>query len=311
MLRAWAAALLLGALTPARAAEPACPDVSAGETPEDCPWAALARALRARPAELERLAPGIVRQLEADAKRPAWLSLWGESLNFDENARAVIVAPEILAALAAKLRVPYADAPLGRVHAGLEHTYGYLFSVLRTPYGFKRARWVRGELERGFGLPRGLLGPAPRQGTLLANATYLLGRLAFRGEPAELRRLEEGRRAAAPALRALDFARLDVRRLEEEVALGERRVLLRTDLVAFPSTGTANSRLLVYSVRDERGARLITAFPVAESFASRLLAPAELGDTPVSSRYNAYVPGLTGAARPGKRRLAPYGAGSM
>lgn len=301
MVRILASALLLGALA---RAEPPCPEE--GETPEDCPWAAVARTRGPASTRLKTLAPGIVRQLQADSKRKAWLFLWGESVNFDENAQGVIVAPDLLAAMAERLGVPYADRPDRRVHAGLEHTYGYLFSDLKTPYGFKRARWVRGELEKGLGLPRGLLGPEPKEGTLLSNATYLLGRVAFRGDRKELGLLEKHRGGAAPALRALDLDKLGVRRLEEEVLLGKRRVILRTDLAAFPSTGTANSHLLVYSVREGMRARLITAFPVAGTFVEKLLAPGELGDgKPVAARYNAYVAGLTGKPRPGKRRLAP------
>src|SRR5262245_23293041 len=119
--------LLLAALLPLSArAETACP--AAGETAQDCPWAGIARELRGKDAPLGRAfakaAPGIARQLKADAKRKEWLSLWGESVNFDEGAKAQIVDAAVLEELARRAGVPYADRPDKRVHAGLEHTYG-------------------------------------------------------------------------------------------------------------------------------------------------------------------------------------------
>src|SRR5205823_4357190 len=109
--------------------------------------------------------------------------LWGTSINYDELAKAIIVHPAILRALDksfvshAPMEVQNIDAqapesvatarllgvapthdPAGHplAHAGMEHTYGYLFSVLKTSFGYKRARWVSGESERGFGLKTGL-----------------------------------------------------------------------------------------------------------------------------------------------------------
>ena len=60
------------------------------------------------------------------------LALWGRSVNADENTGETIVHPAILAAIGALAGVPMR----GRfVQAGLQHTYGYLFSLIDTPYG--------------------------------------------------------------------------------------------------------------------------------------------------------------------------------
>src|SRR5262245_4006145 len=107
--------------------------------------------------------PYVYDQLRRDARFPGLFSLWGRCVNIDENTREVIVQPAILHALGdlAGVRVR------GRVvHAGLQHTYGYLFSLIQTPYGFKRDRWTSTDLERGLGVDLTLLGERPAAGTL-------------------------------------------------------------------------------------------------------------------------------------------------
>src|SRR5262249_2770464 len=115
-------------------------------------------------------------------------------VNVDEYAGQTIVHPEILRAIGelagVRMRSPV-------VHAGLQHTYGYLFSLIETPYGAKRDRWVTTDLETGFGLELSLLGEKPHDGTLLANLTWFLGRIVFRGRPASLPRLAKIGRAPA------------------------------------------------------------------------------------------------------------------
>lgn len=264
---------------------------SGGETALDRPWADIGRAAAAAPdapAALEILrssAPALVRELEADARRPAMLSLWGQSLNFDEHARATIVAPHVLEAFASVLGLP---APRGEVgHAGMTHSYGYVFSVLKTPYGFKRQRWVSGELEAGLGLPPGTFAPVPPKGTLLSNLTGFLGGIAFRGDERE--------RWLAAKPRRFDLSRRKPRRLSETVTLPDgRSFVLRTDLVPYLR---GDGSLLVYSYRDVAAARafLITAFPVAKAFADSLLDPKTLGEGRlITTRYNGYVDGVTG-----------------
>src|SRR5262245_47126296 len=88
-------------------------------------------------AVLRKLCPPVYRQIVQERKRPEVLSLWGRSSNVDENAGKVIVHPAILRAIGELAGVPM---PGRIVHAGLQHTYGYLFSLIETPYGFKRDR---------------------------------------------------------------------------------------------------------------------------------------------------------------------------
>ncbi len=285
-----------------------------GEKAEDCPWAGAARLLSAEAdagrdlgTVLAARTPGLLRQLDADAANPALLALWGESINYDELANGEIVRPETLALIAARLG---AAGPRGRIiHAGLEHTYGYLFSLLPTKFGFKRARWVRPDIEQGLGLPRGSAGPAPSEGTLLSNITCLAGGIALRDDPAARALLERAAASCSPAVKKYAFAGVKRSRLTEQVQLaGSRKVVLRTDFVPFSGEFGGNTHLLVYSVYDSalRRAYLVTAFPVNSGFVQSATAAGGLGaDKPVQTRYNAYVEGLTGAAKvKGSRAVA-------
>lgn len=295
-----------------------CPDASLGEAPEDCPWAAIARSLIASDTRkggvlplLKKEAPEIVKQLERVRHLKEYKALWSESINFDELAHGQIVDPAILRALgeAAQETVVLHEGPTPnemRAHAGLEHTYGYLFSVLKTSFGYKRARWVQGEVEHGFKLPDGLVGPNPREGSLFGNVTYFAGRIAFRGETAALETLDRSARAVPAAILKYDFNSLHPRRLVETVELASgRRVALRTDIVPFLApSGGGDAAWLVYSILDsaQGGPRLVTAFPVASSFADMVFKPENLGsDQPIITRYNGYVEGVTGAQVRGTR----------
>ena len=281
-------ALALAAWLAAPAAAQECP--MEGETAADCPWAAIGRDAAAAPDAAAALnilrssAPSVALAFEKDAKDEDLLSLWGKSVNYDEHAKAIIVPPKILEAVGVK------DG-----HAGLTHTYGYLFSTLKTPYGFKRARWVSGEIERGLGLPVGLFSPHPAKGTtLLSNVTGFAGRVAFRGDPEQL--------ALAKKYGKFDVSAYKVRRLTEKVSFpGGPLLTIRTDLVSYSA---GKGALLIYSWRDEKAKRawLITAFPVAEGFADGLFAPKALGDgQPVAPRYNARIEPLDGLKATGLR----------
>lgn len=293
-----------------------CPDAQLGETAEDCPWAGIARVLVAEAdqgkpigARLKSLAPGLMEQVKKDSARAALQNLWGKSSNYDEFAKGTIVHPAILETLGETFQIPMAGKI---VHAGLEHTYGYLFSVLKTPFGYKRARWVRNVLEDGFELPAKTLSPTPAGGTFFANVTYFIGSIAFRDRPEKLKLLKAEAPHVSKAVTGFPYSKLKTIRLEETLET-PKKVTIRTDFVPFihvPKTeGQAqpNSHLLVYSVLEAAGhdARLITAFPVDSAFVERALKAEGLGkEKPVQTRYNAYVDGITGQTLTGLRKIA-------
>ncbi len=323
-LSAWAKDLPAQATDlPARATDlPICPVESEKETALDCPWAGIARDLQSVPEKqvpkrMKSAAPELVKRLVAEGKVSGEMQkLWGRSINFDEGAKAVIVPPPVIDAIFSYAKVtPRKDRI---VHAGFEHTYGYLLSNLQTPYGYKRLRWVRPDIENGFGLRYLTLSPFPKEGGFFMNVSAFIGRIAFRGEnPQEqrARKIIALARGVSPTLRHFSYHEVRGRRLTETVSLPSgREIELRTDFVPFTvadaDTG-GNTELLIYSVRDsaEKLPQLITAFPIAKGFSDGALNPANLGDgKPITTRYNAFVPGLTDSKVPlaGKRAFSEF-----
>jgi hypothetical protein len=256
---------------------------------------------------LKRICPDIYRQIRRDRKYPGLLDLWGRSVNLDENAGQIIVHPGILQAIGELAEVPMRDRV---VHAGLTHTYGYLFSLIQTPYGAKRDRWTRTDLEEGFGFDLSLLSEQPKEGTLFANVTWFLGQIAYRGCPESLRRLGENAVAPSPELINFDYCRLKVCRIAEEVVLEgktRRKITLFTDLVPFPRPPRdrkSPKTLLIYSVQNgERSPiKLITGFPVQSEVVRGIKASvSEKKTVEVRLQYNAYLAGLYGRMISGRR----------
>ena len=292
----------------------ACPDLTVGETPTDCPWAGIARALAGEinlkhdlgPA-FDRFAEALRPGIEIDAQLHNLKDLWGLSSNIDEIAGGAIVNPALLDHLLSRMKVQPAVDNI--VHAGVQHTYGYLLSLLKTPYGFKRARWVDGAIEAGFGLPKGGLGPEPKDGSLFRNLTWFAGKIALRDCRKAVAVLNFSQARVAPEIVRFDYAGLGGTRISEAVAFKNekgrtvRMVELRTDIVPFLKTEPSmkNIALLVYSVDDSSGptARLITAFAVDKGFVAKLTDKKTMGrNVVIKTRYNAYVKDVTDAKKP-------------
>lgn len=257
------------------------------------------------PPLLEKHCPDIYRQLGVDRGHPRVFSFWGRSLNADAHAGQTIVDPAVLRAIGVLAGVPMR----GRVvHAGLQHTYGYLFSLIQTPYGLKRDRWVSEDWERGFGFDHSLLGPQPRAGTLLANLTWFVGHIAYRGLAGPLGGLRKIAATVAPELAGYDFDRLKVCRLEERTmpAPAGRGVRIVSDLVSYPypPNSRAENTVLIYSVQNGPHAalKIVTAFPVTQSTVDELKASIS-PRTPIHLRYNAYLPGFLSRGALGTRRI--------
>lgn len=281
-----------------------CPDVANGETNLDCPWAYSARKM----AQDNQTEKDIVKEIKSDLPKitsPVWKDMWGSSINFDENAKGIIVNPLIIKGMEDIFELSEnqkAKMVNNRqiVHAGMEHTYSYLFSNLKTPYGYKRDRWVSGEINRGFNFKENIISPNPDDGTLFTNVTYFFGHIAFRNEPDRIKELEKYKNSAAKSLHNYDFTKLNIKRLEEVINLKDqngkdRTVTLNTDFVEFPSP-QKDSHALIYSVYDstKNSTQLITVFPVEKSFAERAFNPSKLGkNQPIISRYNGYIDGVT------------------
>jgi hypothetical protein len=287
--------------------------MAAGEVYDQTARRMLDAAAKGKPLKsiLKTDCPWIESQLRQSANPPGLLRLWGRSLNFDENTNTLIVEPAIL-----RLIGELAGVPLkGRiVHAGLEHTYGYLFSLIETPYGKKRDRWIQPDLDQGFGFQVPTLRDRPDAGTLLLNLTFCLAQIAFRDHAVLLERLQMESACVSSEVRDYAFDELRIRRVVEQAIIPEGRrqgvqIELRTDFVTLPFASPSNPEqrsLLVYSIINgpRLGPQLITAFPVASTLFDEITAPENLGDqVQIRTRYNAYVEGFTGRLFFGRRFL--------
>ena len=269
---------------------------------DDAALAMVAAAERGRSiaAVLKKKCPEIDRQIRLDERYPEMLAAWGRSSNVDENAGLEIVRPPILQLIGDLANVPMR----GRfVHAGLAHTYGYLFSLIDTPYGPKRTRWVTTALEDGFGLEPTLLGDRPTEGTLLGNLTRFLVGIAFRGEE-----WERGEWSEAKEIARFEYERLQVMRIVERASTPQGELQLFTDLVPFPnppSDPRADNTLLIYTAQlaHQKWKRLITAFPMKPVAVEELKATVSKREVPIRLRYNAYVRGLYGKTFAGSRQF--------
>lgn len=259
---------------------------------------------------LKQSAPLIAKQLKSDCGPRGPMIFWGNSGNVDELAHAEIVDPAILIPL-----LHMAKQPLDAVnpHAGVQHTYGYLFSTIQTPFGKKRDRWTSTKLEDALGLESQTLSPCPPVGTLLANATWVAGQIAFRGTSRATWLNHCLQRRVSPDLHQIDWARKKTLRLIETVNAprAARKIHLITDLVQTqPATRTEGSSLLtwllIYSIHDERlrWPKLVTLFTVTEEFIAAIQDRAGTRKrTDIRLRYNAAVKGLPSHEHHGTVRL--------
>lgn len=252
-----------------------CPTTK-DETELDCPWSEIARS---KPQELEAQlnlkAPGLKTQLTKDKHAKGLFELWGSSKNYDGAPERVIVSEHILEFLHKSLGIKKDDSDFSVNHAGITHTYGYLFSVLSTPYGYKRARYVKGEIESGFGLPLGVFSGEPSEGTLLANFTFFLTQISLGKERISLPQIKSW--ALHPELKKFNYQEL------KKISLVETApgIEIRTDFIPFTHSNTrgTNEGIYIYSVKEGANTpRLITAFPVTLLSAKKLFDSNGLGE---------------------------------
>ncbi len=110
----------------------------------------------------------VLSSVRADAANGT-LSHWATSTVIDELTGVASISQDLFHRLHHAARIP-ATFPVG--NAGLIHVYGYWFSTVLTPFGYKRDRWVDGELARAYGLPStSFLREVSSAQTLLARVT--------------------------------------------------------------------------------------------------------------------------------------------
>jgi len=253
---------------------------------------------------LQNKNPLLYNQIIKDSTDPVLLDLWGQSLNFDSGAKKQIISDQIISDLQAKFGIKN-DNKI--VHAGITHTYGYLFSILETPYGFKRKRWTDPTLNYAFSFKGNALSPQTEDGTMLSNITYFAGRLAFRN--AESKKALGKLKNVSKEVLNFDYSKLKSTVLEEQMMnKGVIAGTLRTTMVKLllKQAGETNDFLLIYSVLMPHTDReiLITAFPIKEDAYKTITAADQIGvNKPISIRYNVFLDGLMGQKLSGARTI--------
>ncbi|MFA6235815.1 MAG: hypothetical protein WC635_00700 [Bacteriovorax sp.] len=234
---------------------------------------------------IEENNPALFNEILLDSKDPMLPMFWGKSTNFDSGAKKEIVDQQIIKELQNLFNIKN-DNKI--VHAGIMHTYGYLFSTIDTPYGYKRKRWIAPTLNYGFGLAGNSLSPDTIEGGLLSNVTYFIGMLAL-ADKTQLGLLKN----VSNEVVTYDYSKLKVDRVEEAT----KDCLIVTTLVKLNAKRELeeNDYLLIYSIHDLRVNKefLITAFPINSESYDKILAPETLGSNQkITLRYNAYLEGL-------------------
>jgi hypothetical protein len=284
-------------------AKATCPDLTKNESPDDCPWAEATRQIvdedKTCKSVFKEKVPFLAKQLKKDSSSQVFLNLWGEAKNFDDNAKAVIVDTKIISCLAIYLQMKdYLKQHNGfdAVHAGLQHTYAYLFSNTPTPYGYKRARWTKDDLRKGLWLSPDTLSPLTKQGSFLANVTYLFAKLTFGTET-----LLRHKNYVSSEIVNLDVKRFSIRHLKETIS--EKAIVLHTNFVKLNpvNLSSKNTHLLIYWIEDLKNNKkfFISGFPVEENFMTKAFDPKNLGENkPIVTRYNSWLSGITDSKEP-------------
>jgi hypothetical protein len=150
---------------------------------------------------LEDELPGLAANLKTASEVSA--EYWTDSTTYDELAKEYILPDDVLDALGIRHEI---TGGVVHVPAGMMHTYGYLFSQLKTAYGLKGKRWIESRVDERLGLPAGTFGPVPPEGEFASNVTAAFLKLtASREAQAESQgrrlpraedRLEDARRQA-------------------------------------------------------------------------------------------------------------------
>lgn len=247
-------------------------------------------------------------QIQNDSKDLNLLSFWGKSFNSDGgiNLNGTLNKQIVDADVEADLQKMFGIKNDNiRVHAGITHTYGYLFSRLITPYGFKRKRWCAPTLNYAFDFKNNSLSPVPEAGSLLSNLTYFAGKLSLRNKD-QLQNLDKLQNVS-DEIRGFKYNKIKRVVLVEKVNKPKEMSILTT-LVELPKKlkSEENDYLLVYTLEDpitQKG-ELITAFPIKKDAYLKIVATEGLGENKdITLRYNVFKEGFGPERLKGSREL--------
>jgi hypothetical protein len=230
-------------------------------------------------AMLEDMLPGLAGNLKT--ANEVSVKYWTDSTPYDELAKSYILPDQVMDALGIRR-----ETMGGVVHvpAGVMHTYGYLFSQLKTAYGFKGKRWIESRLDERLGLPAESFSPVAPRGEFTSNVTSVLFQLI--GVKAKLPRAAKLKPAAKVA------GRVEQRVTWKTPEGKTEKASVSTYLVALkPLDGfeTSDAYLLIYEAASHGEHRLVTAFPVDGKFAEMIMKTPASSNPAFKPRFNLYI----------------------
>lgn len=228
---------------------------------------------------LEDELPRLSRNLEIAGDVSA--KYWTDCTILDELAKAQILPEKAMSGLGIRR-----ETTGGVIHApaGVMHTYGYLFSQLKTAYGLKGKRWLESRLDERLGLPAGTFSPLAPEGEFAANLTSALLRVI--GAPARVARAA----ALEPAVRTLGRVEQRVTWKTPEGKTVKASVFTHlAPLMPLPGFADPDTFLLIYEVLRDGRHRFTTAFPVSKDFAGAVMAVKPVQEPVFKPRFNLYV----------------------
>lgn len=228
---------------------------------------------------LEDELPGLRRNLKI--ARTVSDLYWTDCTIFDELAKAEILEEKAMKGLGIPRQVTG-----GVVHApaGVMHTYGYLFSQLKTAYGLKGKRWIESRLDERLGLPEGTFSPLAPEGEFTSNLTAVLLKLI--GAPAKVAHaaaLEPAERSSGRVEQRVTWKTPDGKTVKAVVSTH------LVPLVPLPGFETSDEFLLIYEVERDGRRRFTTAFPVGKEFADGVMATKPGKEAVFKPRFNLFV----------------------
>jgi hypothetical protein len=230
-------------------------------------------------AALEDVLPGLSANLKTASEVSA--SYWTDSTPYDELAKAYILPDSALDGLGIRHEI---SSGVVHVPAGMMHTYGYLFSQLKTAYGLKGKRWIESRVDERLGLPATTFSPLPPQGEFASNVTAALMRLL--GEKTNLPHAVKLR----PSAKVIGLVEQRVTWKTAEGRAESASVFTHlVELKELPGFETADAYLLIYSVVRGGKRRLVTAFPIEKGFAASIMKTPAAKSAAFAPRFNLYV----------------------
>jgi hypothetical protein len=230
-------------------------------------------------AQLEDVLPGLAANLHV--AQVVSSRHWTDSTPYDELAKAYILPDQALDGLGIRHEV---SSGVVHVPAGVMHTYGYLFSQLKTAYGLKGKRWIESRLDERLGLPAGMFSPTPPAGEFTANVTSAL--LKLLGDDDEIHHAAK----FEPKAKVVGYVEQDVEWTKFGGGSVKGHVFTHLiELAPLKGYDTPDAYLLVYSVMHGGKRGLVTAFPIEKGFAESIMKTPAAKSTAFTPRFNWYV----------------------